>query len=290
LTTATQILATGATGTDFAISSTDSTHTFNLPVASAANSGKLSSADWSTFNSKQAGSGELTALAGLSTTGFIARTGSGIASARTFAGTENEISVANADGVPGDPTISIASTFDVSGKTSTKPIKSGTTLPATCAVGEYFFKSAATAGQNTYACAATDTWALQGGGGWRKWTITDSDLAAGTDTLDAPLFTAGPLDKIEGAVVKHSEAFTGGALGSLTVSIGVVDAEEFYSPAHSVFVAPDDLVFQDTNVFGSYTMASGGHTVVAHFTATGDDLASATTGSVDIWIKTSTLP
>jgi hypothetical protein len=43
-------------------------------------------------------------------------------------------------------------------------------------------------------------------------------------------------------------------------------------------------------VFGSYTMASGGHTVVAHFTATGDDLASATTGSVDIWIKTSTLP
>ena len=48
-----QNLATGTSGTDFAISSAGSTHTFNLPTASAANRGALSSADWTIFNGKQ---------------------------------------------------------------------------------------------------------------------------------------------------------------------------------------------------------------------------------------------
>ena len=48
-----QFLATGTSGTDFNINSATATHTFNLPVASAVNTGKLSSTDWSTFNSKQ---------------------------------------------------------------------------------------------------------------------------------------------------------------------------------------------------------------------------------------------
>jgi len=53
LTGATQTFATGTTGTDFGISSAGTTHTFNLPIASATNTGKLSSTDWSTFNNKQ---------------------------------------------------------------------------------------------------------------------------------------------------------------------------------------------------------------------------------------------
>jgi len=53
LTGATQTFATGTTGTDFGISSAGTAHTFNLPIASATNTGKLSSTDWSTFNSKE---------------------------------------------------------------------------------------------------------------------------------------------------------------------------------------------------------------------------------------------
>ena len=53
LTALTQTFAVGTSGTDFGISSATSTHTFNLPTASAANRGALSSADWTTFNNKQ---------------------------------------------------------------------------------------------------------------------------------------------------------------------------------------------------------------------------------------------
>jgi hypothetical protein len=53
LTGTTQTFATGTTGTDFGISSAGTTHTFNLPTASATNRGALSSSDWSTFNGKQ---------------------------------------------------------------------------------------------------------------------------------------------------------------------------------------------------------------------------------------------
>ena len=53
LTGAAQTLATNGSGTDFNIVSSGTTHTFNLPTASATNRGALSSADWTTFNGKQ---------------------------------------------------------------------------------------------------------------------------------------------------------------------------------------------------------------------------------------------
>ena len=52
LTPGVQTMAVGTSGTDFAISSSVATHTFNLPTASATNRGALSSADWSTFIGK----------------------------------------------------------------------------------------------------------------------------------------------------------------------------------------------------------------------------------------------
>jgi hypothetical protein len=52
LTAQVQNFATGTSGTDFGITSASTTHTFNLPTASASNRGALSSGDWTTFNSK----------------------------------------------------------------------------------------------------------------------------------------------------------------------------------------------------------------------------------------------
>ena len=49
---ATQTFAVGTSGTNFAVSSSADTHTFNLPDASATNRGALTSANWTTFNNK----------------------------------------------------------------------------------------------------------------------------------------------------------------------------------------------------------------------------------------------
>lgn len=50
---ATQTFATGTSGTNFNISSSGTTHTFNFPNASGTNRGLLTSTDWTTFNGKE---------------------------------------------------------------------------------------------------------------------------------------------------------------------------------------------------------------------------------------------
>lgn len=76
------------------------------------------------INNKQPLDSDLTAIAALTTTGFIARTGSGTAAARTLTAGTN-ISISNPAGIAGDPTIAFSGTL---------PIASGgtgaTTAPA----------------------------------------------------------------------------------------------------------------------------------------------------------------
>lgn len=58
-------------------------------------------------------------------------------------------------------------------------IPAGTTLPATCSVGDLFFKSNATAGQNVYECQSANTWTQETGGGGGSTTTETYDLPAG---------------------------------------------------------------------------------------------------------------
>ncbi len=81
-TTSAQVITSGTAGTNFSVSSSGGTTTLNLPIASATNTGKLSSTDWSTFNAKQdaltlplsitnGGAGESMAMSTITTTGTI---------------------------------------------------------------------------------------------------------------------------------------------------------------------------------------------------------------------------
>jgi hypothetical protein len=51
--------------------------------------------------------------------------------------------------------------IDFTGAPFTRPLKTGTALPATCSPGDLFFKTDAAAGQNLYGCTAVNTWLPQ---------------------------------------------------------------------------------------------------------------------------------
>jgi hypothetical protein len=50
---------------------------------------------------------------------------------------------------------------DFSTADSTRPFKSGTALPATCAIGEMFYKTDAPSGANLFGCISLNTWAIE---------------------------------------------------------------------------------------------------------------------------------
>lgn len=59
----------------------------------------------------QAYDADLAAVAGLSSTGIIVRTGAGTANVRTLTGTADKIDISNGDGVSGNPTATISPTY-----------------------------------------------------------------------------------------------------------------------------------------------------------------------------------
>ena len=52
--------------------------------------------------------------------------------------------------------------WDASAAATSKPAKTGAVLPAVCGVGEQFFLTAATPGNNLFLCSAANTWTVAG--------------------------------------------------------------------------------------------------------------------------------
>jgi hypothetical protein len=78
-----------------------------------------------------------------------------------------------------------AKTVDFSAASSTKPMKTGTVLPANCSTGEMFLRTDAPAGANLYACRAANAWSAQGAN-----TVMSNGETVGTRA--ATNFSAGP--------------------------------------------------------------------------------------------------
>ena len=140
LTATTQTFATGTNGTDFAITSTTSTHTFNLPTASALNRGALSSADWTTFNGKVGGSGTTNYLPKWTSSSVLGNSliqddGSnvGIGTAPTTIGAFRVLSINGSSGSILDLLSNGTSQFQIQTTSTTNALAGQTNLPMTFA-------------------------------------------------------------------------------------------------------------------------------------------------------------
>src|SRR5579871_4340859 len=84
---------------------------------------------------------------------------------------------------------------DFSGAATTKPVKAGVALPATCSVAELFLKTDAPAGANLYVCASTNTWTVQAGAGPLGGDVTGTLPATVVKAIQGrPVSTTSPSD------------------------------------------------------------------------------------------------
>jgi hypothetical protein len=150
-----QVFAVGTAGTDIAINSSSGTHTFNIPTASAANRGVLSSTLFSDFNARVKGGASLTTagrLVKVSAAGTIVEdatltTTGGVITATGFSGvtdvftnaTSGQITVQTVAGALGTRVISL-------------PAETGTVLTTSSLAASF-----PTLNQNTTGNAATAT-------------------------------------------------------------------------------------------------------------------------------------
>jgi hypothetical protein len=99
--------------------------------------------------------------------------------------------------------------------------------------------------------------------------------------------------KVTGLNIKHSVAWAGAAVTSMTVSVGDgTDSLAYSTAAFDIFQSVAATAFQDTSTFISTTMASSN--IVAHFTSNTNfgsgSVTVLTFGSVDIDVCMVTLP
>jgi hypothetical protein len=143
---------------------------------------------------------DLTALAGLSAAGILARTGNGTAAVRTVSGVANEIVVTNGNGVAGNPTIGLAPNLVFQGQEGVV-LPSGTSAqrPASPAPGTLRHNSTTGRVENY----TTSGWEEMSNVILYQWSAM---IGAMTGTTQIPLSTAVPAST-GGTIIATSSLF-----------------------------------------------------------------------------------
>lgn len=118
---------------------------------------------------------------------------------------------------------------------------------------------------------------------WRKYTKAYGDFSTAGTTNNIELFSLPPACVIHAVKIKHSTAFSGGAISAYTISVGITGTLAKYAAAFDVFQAASATAFSITGTIGSES-----HTAVTSIkvaaTSTSANLNAATAGSVDVWV------
>jgi hypothetical protein len=125
--------------------------------------------------------------------------------------------------------------LDFSAAAATKPVKTGSALPASCGTGEMYMRLDAPAGQNLYACTAINTWTMIGssssgsGGASQVAQLQDFFVERTSDTvltINSHCSVSAPCNLRLGALVLPftsaiQATLTGGGTGVVRIYLSV---------------------------------------------------------------------
>ena len=116
--------------------------------------------------------------------------------------------------------------------------------------------------------------------------MAETAFTAAATSESIMLFTLEAGGVIHAVKIKHSTAFTGGTLTAFTVEVGISGSTTKYASAFDVFQAITATTFQITEVVDSEDHGAG-TTIQITARSVGDNVVSATAGSVDVWVLVS---
>lgn len=121
---------------------------------------------------------------------------------------------------------------------------------------------------------------------WTPYTATFASLSAAALTNSVTLATLPAKTVLHAVAIKHDVAFSGGAIASYVLSVGVGATADKYASAFNVFQAVGATVGQLSHALFCDNFSSA---VAVSITATSTVgmLNAATAGSVTIWLLTS---
>lgn len=151
--------------------------------------------------------------------------------------------------------------------------------PAKCAAGNY--PLGVDASFNAASCTPVAATALV----WTKYTKAYTDFSTAALSNSLTLFSLTAKSIIHAIKIKHSASFSGGAIATYTVQVGV-SGDASLASAFNVKQATGTKVIQLSHDLyeGDET---GSTTIQVTAVATGANLNAASAGSVDIWVLTS---
>lgn len=114
--------------------------------------------------------------------------------------------------------------------------------------------------------------------------IAHTALQAAALTNDIELFVLPAKGVIHAVKIKHSVAFSGGAISNYLLSVGVAGTLAKYAAPYSVFGAVAETAFGFTAQAGAETHNASGKSIRLAAESVGANLNASAAGTVDVWV------
>lgn len=124
---------------------------------------------------------------------------------------------------------------------------------------------------------------------WQKYNVAYTDINNASAATTITLYNLDPKESVIACAIKHSTAFAGGSISTITGSVGIAGNNIKHIDNFDVgaAVSAGAFDFVNLNLIESFSATTP---IYAVFTAAGANLDSLTAGDLDVWVLKNLLP